>query len=309
MPGVGDLHDGLRPLMFAVAYRMTGSVTEAEDVVQEAFLRMHVAERAGTAADNAEAFATTVTTRVAIDALRRARRRKETYVGAWLPEPLVDVRRSDQDSVANDPAGLAERSETLSVAVLVLLEELGPVERAVFVLREALGYDYRHIASVVATSEANCRQICSRARRRIASARPAADTPRAPGSHVGDALVDALRRADVAGIEHLLSREVVLVADGGGQAPVVSRPVVGATAVARFLSGLMRRGARVGAQLSAVTANGGPAVLVRGPDDGVVAVLSLDVADGQIVALFNQVNPDKLRHLGPVGDLNALLGR
>ena len=316
MSDVGAHHDDLRPLMFSIAYRMTGSVAEAEDVVQDAFLRMHVTEQSGERIDNVEAYATTVTTRLAIDALRSARTQRERYVGTWLPEPILDSEMGVGTAPAvslrvADPEGSAERTETLSVAVLVLLEELGPVERAVFVLREALGDDYRDIARIVGKSEANCRQLYSRARRRLDASRPDRGTDpgtdRVVRSHVVDGFVEALREADVARLEDLLARDAVFVADGGGRAPAVVHPVEGATAVARFLAGLMRRGNRAGATATTASANGQPAVVVRGPDDGLLAVLSLDVADGRVVALQNQINPEKLRHLGPVGDLTALM--
>jgi RNA polymerase sigma factor (sigma-70 family) len=264
MSDVGTHHDELRPLMFSIAYRMTGSVAEAEDVVQDAFLRMHVTEQSGEPIDNVEAFATTVTTRLAIDALRSARTRRERYVGTWLPEPILEGAATAGPAPSAplstmDPAGSVERTETLSVAVLVLLEELGPVERAVFVLREALGDDYRDIARIVGKSEANCRQLYSRAKRRIEASRPDRGTD--PGadrimrSHVVDRFVEALQRADLAGLEDLLAGDAVFVADGGGRAPAVTHPVEGATAVARFLAGLMRRGMRAGTTATTAWAN------------------------------------------------------
>jgi RNA polymerase sigma factor (sigma-70 family) len=205
MPGTLANHDELRPLMFSIAYRMLGSVSEAEDTVQDAFERIYRAERAGTVVDNPEAFATTVTTRPAIDALRSARSRREHYVGSWLPEPLTEeAARQATGAVALvsrpgtgpglDPASQVEMDETLSTAVLVLMEQLAPVERAVFVLREVLGYEYRQIAEAVDKSEANCRQLYARAKRRIDSGRPEFDTDGVVRGHIVREFVTVLRR-------------------------------------------------------------------------------------------------------------------
>jgi len=221
-----------------------------------------------------EAFATTVTTRLAIDALRSARVRRERYVGPWLPEPLVaagDVVAAGTQ-LGPDPAEVVVRRESLSMAVLMLMEELGPVERAVYVLREALGLDYARIGEIVERSAAACRQLYSRSRRRLADATP-------PD------------------------------ADGDGRAPAIARPIEGASAVARFLVGLARRVNPLGVRLDVIEANGGPAVRARDCDGSWLAVMAVQEAHGQVVGLQNQLNPDKLTHLGPVGDLTALLTR
>ncbi|WP_232847707.1 RNA polymerase sigma factor SigJ [Occultella kanbiaonis] len=297
-------HDRLRPLMFAIAYRMLGSVTEAEDVVQEGFARLHGARDI----ESVEAYATTVTTRLAIDALRSARVRRERYVGSWLPEPLVTAGApvASGTSPAPDPADVAVRRESLSVAVLMLMEELGPVERAVYVLREAVGLDYPRIGEIVERSPQACRQVYSRARRRLAAASPP-DGAAADRRSVAEALVDALHREDVAGVEALLAADVRFHADGGGRAPAIAQPLEGAEAVARFLLGLARRGARFGLQLDVIEANGGPALRARGADGAWLAVMAVQVAGGRVMGLQNQLNPDKLAHLGPVGDLAALM--
>lgn len=316
MAGVVAAHDELRPLMFSIAYRMLGTVSEAEDTVQEAFERIYQAESDGTDVVNPEAFATTITTRLAIDTLRSARVRREHYVGSWLPEPLVaglspDVRTaaSRRDAVTSgaqgpDPAGQVVADETLSVAVLVLMEELGPVERAVFVLREVLGYDYPAIAQVVGKSEANCRQLYSRARRRIDARRPEFDTDRVARERVVEEFVDALHRADIDHLERLLVRDVVFVGDGGGKAPAVREPVAGSLRVARFLAGLSRQAERAGVQVVSVTANGGPAFLLV-LQRQVVGVLSLEVSGGRIIALRNLINPDKLQHLNRMAEAGS----
>lgn len=293
-------HDQLRPLMFSVAYRMLGSVTEAEDVVQDAFLRMHRSMLGGSRPESPEAYATTVATRLAIDTLRSARHRRETYVGPWLPEPLVE-------SDADDPAWQIEMDETVSLAFLVVLERLSPVERAVFLLRDVFGYAYGDVARVVGKSEANCRQQLLRARRHIDAARPRFETRSEEHRALTERFLTAVREGDVAGLERLLADDVVFHADGGGKAPAIQEPLYGVTRVVRFLTGLVRRGEPLGVRMEPAVANGQPALRLLGSDGALLGVLGLEIAGAQIVALRNQINPDKLRHLGPVGDLNALM--
>ncbi|KAA1424805.1 sigma-70 family RNA polymerase sigma factor [Mumia zhuanghuii] len=306
MLDLASAHDDLRPLMFSIAYRMLGSVAEAEDVVQEAFLKMHRHDRSTDGdsgsgrIDNLDAYATTVTTRIAIDTLRSARVRREQYVGPWLPEPIV----ATQDA---DPAHRLDQDETVTTAFLVVLEALSPTERAVFVLREVIGYSYADIAAVVDKSEANCRQILARAKRRISDAQLQSGPSREEADQLARELVAALAAADLNGLERLLATDVVFVGDGGGRAPAIQKPMVGVVAVARFLLGLMRAGEKFGVLLEISDANGQPALLTRAGDGALVGVLSIDVADGRIVALRNVLNPDKLGHLGPVGDLWELL--
>ncbi|WP_328531461.1 RNA polymerase sigma-70 factor [Nocardioides sp. NBC_00368] len=292
-------HDGLRPLMFSIAYRMLGSVAEAEDIVQEAFMRMHRSTQESGEVDNLDAYATTVTTRIAIDTLRSARHRREQYVGPWLPEPILV---SDED-----PSHRIELDETVSTAFLVLLESLTPVERAVFVLREVMGYDYEDIAPIVDKSATNCRQIFTRARKRIADGTPRFEPSAERRDQLAAQFVAALSASDVSGLERLLADDVVFVADGGGRAPAIQKPMLGAVAVARFLLGLMRQGERFGVRLEISHANGQPAMLTRGADGALLGVIALDVDGGRIVRMHNVLNPDKLGHLGEVGDLFALL--
>lgn len=327
---VAGLHDELRPLMFSIAYRMLGSVAEAEDVVQEAFLRIHRRARAGEQVETPDAYATTITTRLAIDALRSAKRRRESYVGDWLPEPVLD---SDAD-----PARRIEMDETVTVAFLVVLERLTPVERAVFLLREVFGYGYRDIADVVRKSEANCRQLMNRARRRLeqppvlshgkpgggptalrggsprsdrhgGSPRPGArgESPER-GAKLSEVFRAALQGGDLAELERILAEDVIFYADGGGKAPAVRKPLHGAPKVARFLISLARVGGRAGVRYDIERVNGQPGLRVRSADGEVLSVLTLHVVGDRVAALHNQINPDKLTHLGPVGDLSALLG-
>lgn len=300
MTDLAEVHDNLRPLMFSIAYRMLGSVTEAEDVVQDAFLRLHRSMRDGVRIESPEAYATTVTTRLAIDSLRSARVRRERYVGPWLPEPLVV-------SAEIDPAHRVESDETVSTAFLVLLESLNPVERAVFVLREVFGYEYAEITPIVNKSVANCRQIFTRAKRRIDERRPRFDASQEHKDRLAAQFRAAIAEGDVAGLERLLADDVVLVADGGGRAPAIREPLRGSTRVARLVLGLTRQAEKFNMQVDLVTANGQPAIQARSATGDQLGVMTLDVLDGQIVRIHNLINPDKLRHLGPVGDLYALL--
>ena len=289
----------LRPLMFSIAYRVLGSVADAEDVVQEASLRLHERSRSGEPIERPEAFASTVATRLAIDALRSARRRHEVYLGTWLPEPLPD---DDQD-----PAHRVERDETLSFAVLAVLERLGPVERAVFLLREVFVMDYADIAAIVERDEAACRQILHRARARIADGRPRSQTDATRDAALLDTFFAALEAGDVDALVGVLADDVAFYADGGGKAPAVRHPLHGAVTVARFLAGLVRRGERMHVRMDRTSMNGDAALRVSGPDGATLSLLMVHVDGDRISVVGNQLNPDKLRHLGRVGDLNALL--
>ena len=289
----------LRPLMFSIAYRMLGSVTEAEDVVQDAYLRLHERSLAGDVIDRPEAYASTVATRLAIDALRSARHNREIYTGTWLPEPLPD-----DDA---DPAHRIERDETLSFAFLTVLERLGPVERAVFLLREVFEFEYVDIAAIVERDEAACRQIMHRARDRVADGRRRFEADASRDAALVDSFFSALDAGDVDALADLLADDVVFYADGGGKAPAVRHPLHGAVAVARFLAGLVRRGAGMRVRLDRIAVNGEAALRVSSSDGATLSVLMVHVDDGRVSVVGNQLNPDKLRHLGPVGDLNALV--
>ncbi len=285
----------LRPLMFSVAYRMLGSVTEAEDVVQEAFLRLYA-----TAPDDLrspEAYAVTVTTRLAIDVLRVARYRRERYVGPWLPEPLAESEEAG-------PAWRLEMDETVSVAFLALLERLSPVQRAVFLLREVFGYQYPEIAVVIGKNEATCRQAFRRARHYLHD-RPRFETSTAERDRLVGRFLAAARDGDLRGLEAMLAGDVVFYGDGGGKAPAVRKPVRGAAQVGRFLLGLARQASHLGFRLEPVRVNGELGARASSRDGAILGVLSLGIRDGRILAIYNQVNPDKLGHLGTAGDLTA----
>jgi RNA polymerase sigma-70 factor (TIGR02957 family) len=274
--------EGLRPLMLSIAYRMVGSFSEAEDLVQEAFLRLHQEGEV----DNPKAWLTTVTTRLAIDHLRSARVRREQYPGTWLPEP-----------VAADPApDAAVRAESLSLAVLVLLESLTPVERAVFVLRDVFDYGYDEIAEIVGKSEANCRQLASRARRYVDERRPRFEPSREQRDELVRRIVAALQEGETEPLVELLADDVAFYGDGGGKAPAVGRPVAGADAVARMLAGFGRVGVRRGVAIEAVEFNGETGL--AGYEDGrLIAVWAFEISGGAVQAIHGVVNPDKLRHL------------
>lgn len=298
MTGSGVAFGELRPLMFSIGYRMLGSVTEAEDVVQEAFLRLHASAPDGVRSP--EAYAVTVTTRLAIDALRSARHRREQYVGAWLPEPLVASEEAN-------PARQIEMDETVSVAFLVLLERLSPVERAVFLLREVFGYQYSEVAAVTGRGEATCRQVFRRARQHIQHGRIRFQVSAADRDRLAGRFFAAARDGDLAGLEAVLAEDVVFYGDGGGRAPAVRKPVRGPGQVARFILGLAGQASRLGFRLDSMAVNGQPGAMVSSPDRGILAVLSLEIRDDRITAIYNQINPGKLGHLGTVGDLTALL--
>lgn len=294
--------DEFRPLMFSIAYRMIGSVSDAEDVVQEAFLRMARASGSpddpGAAAPiiTAKAYLTTVTTRLAIDHLRSARVRRESYVGAWLPEPLV----TDTEP---DPAEHVEMSDSLSMAFLVLLETLSPVERAVFLLREAFGYDYDEIATIVEKSEANCRQIFTRARRHIEQGRPRFDSSRSQREEVVRRFLAAADGADMNQLLTVLAPDAVFYADGGDKSPGLKRPMHGREQIARFVAGLFRRGHTMQVSVQPLWVNGQPGIITLDSDGRVLNVLACDVLDGVVQSVHLVGNPDKLDHLGPVSDL------
>jgi RNA polymerase sigma-70 factor (ECF subfamily) len=277
---VTDAFEQLRPLAFSIAYRMLGSVAEAEDVVQEAFLRMHRSEDV----EHPKAFVSTVVTRLAIDQLRSARARRETYPGPWLPEPLLTDSRPDDDSV--------------SMALMVTLESLSPVERAVFLLHDVFDYGYDEIAEIVGKSRDNCRQIALRARKHVESRRPRFEPSREQREKLAARFFDAVREGDLDGLVTLLAEDAVITGDGGGKASALPRPLVGAEKIAPVLMGFMRIADRRGYELEFVEVNGQPGALVR-EDGAVVAAMSVDVADGHVVAVNSVVNPDKLRHLRP----------
>jgi RNA polymerase sigma-70 factor (TIGR02957 family) len=298
-----DLLAELRPRAFAIAYRMLGSVAEAEDVVQEALLRLHGALGRGERIESPRAYVATVATRLAIDQLRSARARRERYTGEWLPEPLV----TDD---AGDPARRAEMADSLSLAFLVLLESLSPEQRAVLLLHDVFDYGYDEIAQIVGKSEDNTRQLASRARRHVAERRPRFETSREQREALAVRFFAAARDGDLAGLETLLAHDVELHGDGGGKVPALARPIRGRSRVARTLLAWIRQGARIaGASIRRVEVNGQPGALLLDGEGALIGVWALEIADGEIKSMRSIVNPDKLQHLGTVADVRSLLAR
>jgi RNA polymerase sigma-70 factor (ECF subfamily) len=296
-----QLLDELRPVAFAIAYRMLGSVSEAEDVVQEALLRVHQTLESGERIASPRAFVATVTTRLAINELRSARARREQYVGEWLPEPIITDGR-------DDPAQHAETADSLSVAMLVLLESLSPEQRAVLLLHDVFDYGYPEIAEIVGKSQDNVRQLATRARRHVEVGRPRFQTTEEQRDELTRRFFAAAEKGDLAGLEALLTHDVELTGDGGGKVPALARSLQGRNRVARALTNWFRLAGRLpDISIRLVEVNGGPGALYLDPEQRVIGVLSLEVVDGQIAGINSIVNPDKLAHLGPVGDLKALL--
>jgi RNA polymerase sigma-70 factor (TIGR02957 family) len=294
------LLDELRPFAFAIAYRMLGSVSEAEDVVQEALLRVHRALEGGQPIASPRAFVATVTTRLAINELRSARARREEYVGEWLPEPIITDGH-------DDPAQHAEMADSLSLAMLVLLESLSPEQRAALLLHDVFDYDHAQIAQIIGKSEDNVRQIARRARRKVEQRRPRFRTTREQRDELARRFFQAAEQGDLAGLEALLAHDVELTGDGGGRVPALARTLRGRNRVARTLANWFRLGALLpGASLRPVEVNGGPGALSLDAQQRLIAVLALDITDGQITSINGIVNPDKLAHLGPVGDFTSL---
>jgi RNA polymerase sigma-70 factor (TIGR02957 family) len=295
-----ELLDELRPRAFSIAYRMLGSVTEAEDVVQEALLRLHGVLEAGEEIEVPEAYLATVVTRLGIDRLRSAQMRRETYVGEWLPEPVVTGGLAD-------PATQAEMSDSLSLAFLVLLERLSPEQRAVFLLREVFDYGYDAIAEIVGKSEPACRQLAVRARRHIEQGRPRFEASRQEHDQLARRFMTATQTGDLEELEALLAHDVALHGDGGGKVRAITQPVFGRRRVARMLVTWMRvvGGVVEGFSIRPVEVNGQPGALGLDGQQRIIYAMSLDIAEGQVQGIRSIVNPDKLRHLGPLSDLLA----
>jgi RNA polymerase sigma-70 factor (ECF subfamily) len=304
-------------LLFSIAYQMLGSVMDAEDCVQEAFLQWHASAQAETI-EHPGAYLCTLVTRRCIDLLRSARMQRETYVGLWLPEPLVD---------ALDPSALSERSETLSIAVLLLLEHLSPIERAVFLLRQVFDYDYTEIAAIVGKSAENCRQIMHRARRHVAANTSQARPTHAHQQQVFTLFLQACMQGEMSGLLQVLSHDIVLHADGGGQVSAARNPIAGSERVARYLFGLQQKFlSLVQVVFHPALVNGQPGLVgylqeeldgPPGPEEvnrekrrllsawwqqgmtpgSAIFVMALTCRDGQIQQIDIIANPQKLRHI------------
>lgn len=284
-----------RPRLLGLGYRMLGDLHEAEDLVQEAYLRWFQGDR--DEVQSPEAWLLTVVSRLAVDRLRRAATARESYVGPWLPEPVA-TDEADRD---------VARAQDLSIAMLLMLERLAPEERAAFLLREVFDEPYDRIAEIVGTSEQNARQLAARARRHVEERRPRFETSREQQAELATRFFAAAEDGDLEGLEELLAHDVVFRGDGGGKAPAAPRAIHGRAKVARVLIAGWRALAGFSVTTRRAEVNGQPGALFLDPEGRLISVAILDVAEGQIQGVSAIVNPDKLRHLGPVGDVRALL--
>ena len=300
---IDALYDEVRPTAFGIAYRMLGSVAEAEDVVQEALLRLHRALETDDRIESPRAYVATVATRLAIDQLRSARVQRETYVGEWLPEPIV----TDESA---DPAQQAEMADSLSVAFLVMLESLSPEQRAALLLHDVFDYGYAEIAEIVGKSEDNARQLAARARRHVGERRPRFETSKQQRDELARRFFGAAEEGDLGALEALLAHDVELRGDGGGKVPALARALSGRSRVAKTLLAWMRVRARIpGTHIRQVEVNGQPGGLFLDAEGRLVGVMALEIAGGQVRGVNSVVNPDKLRHVGPLGDWRAMLAQ
>jgi RNA polymerase sigma-70 factor (ECF subfamily) len=282
----------LRPLLFAIAYRILGSVSEAEDAVQETWLRW---DSSATQARSVKAFLSATVTRISIDVLRSARRQRETYPAPWLPEPVLEERYED-------PARAAELADSLSTAALLLLERLTPLDRAVFVLRDVFGFDFTEIAAAIDRSETACRQLAVRARRHMDQGRPRFQADAEGQEALAARFLNALRDGDVEHLKELLAADVQAIGDAGGKAPALANAVTGADKVARVLAAVFPPLATIGATVQARTINGQPGAILHDRDGKIINTITLDILEEQIQTIRFVLSPDKLAHLGPVAD-------
>ncbi|MGW7406078.1 RNA polymerase sigma-70 factor [Streptomyces sp. NPDC054833] len=287
----------LRPLLFSIAYRILGSVSEAEDAVQEAWLRY---EASPTPPISAKAYLSAVVTRISINTLRSARVRREEYVGPWFPEPLLT-------DPYEDPERSAQLADSVSMAALLLLERLTPLERAVFVLREVFEFGFPDIASAVGRSEAACRQLVVRARRHMNAGRPRFEADRRERDELALRFFDAFAKGDVEALREWLAADVRMVADSGGKAPQWARGFYGVDHVSRVLATLLPPFVRIGGVVEPHQVNGQPGAIFRDRDGKVLNTWTLDILDGRIQTIRTVSNPDKLGHVGPVADAWAVL--
>ena len=309
-----EAFDELRPLLFAIAYRMLGSVTEAEDIVQEAFLRYHRVTSGGgpegpSKPESPKAYLSAVTTRLCIDHARSARVRRETYVGQWLPEPvLTDPAAPGSARLAGaDPASLAEQSDTMSMAFLLLLERLSPVERAVFLLHDVFSYGYDEVASIVGRSEDACRQLGYRARKHVAAGQRRFEASRRKSTELAERFFAAMAAGDMDGLVSMLAADAVVVGDAGTTKPAWPRPIVGRDKIGKLFAALGSQLDEVGGTIRPAGVNGQPGALFLAADGRLISVMALEIEDDRVVGARSVINRDKLRHLGPLADMPGLL--
>jgi RNA polymerase sigma-70 factor, ECF subfamily len=289
-PGVLDrAYAELRPLLLSIAYQMVGAVGEAEDIAQEAFLRFHRAVAEGTQIDSPKAWLSTVTTRLAINHVKSARVRREAYVGTWLPEPLLT-------GTVPDVAGQVETADALSMAFMVLLERLSPVERAVFLLRDVFDFGFDEIADIVGKSEDNCRQIAVRARRHVQDQKPRFEASRKRRDELAQRFFEAVGGGKTDQLVDLLAADVVVYTDGGGKGPAFPQPIYGRDHVTRLFSSY-RPESLGSVEARSADINGQPGKVFFDAESRAVLVIALDIAGGQVIAVRTITNPEKLRHL------------
>lgn len=282
-----DTFEAHRRHLLGLAYRMLGSVAEAEDAVQDAYLRWHRTER--TAVEDAKAFLSRTVARLCLDRLRAVRARREIYVGPWLPEPLLDA-----DALAADTA--SEYAADLSVGLMLALERLSPLERAAFLLHDVFDVDFAEVAGLLDRSEAACRQLAARARSHVRDARPRFPVPPEHGARLVTAFIDAVRQADAGALAKLLAADAVLHSDGGGRKAAALNPILGRDRIARFFAGIATKFPDVVAAQRAATINGLPGLILT-ETDGSLQTMAFEVADEEITAIYFVRNPDKLGHL------------
>jgi RNA polymerase sigma-70 factor (ECF subfamily) len=298
-----ETFESLRPRLFGIAYRMLGSACDAEDIVQETYLRYQRALDEGVVINSLRAYLSAAVTRLSIDHLRSARARREQYVGIWLPEPVLADAHEPEESALDGHA------DSLSMAFLLVLERLGPVERAAFLLHEVFDYGYPEISRIVGKSEANCRQLIARARLRVRAERPRYEATAQQRDALAAGFFASVESGDLNGLVKLLAQDIVVYGDGGGKAPQWSKPISGAIAVGKLFVGLGRQMTALGLRLERALVNGQPGAVVRDDVGRLVNVFALDIDATSIRAIRSIINPDKLRHLGPVADIGGLLSR
>jgi RNA polymerase sigma-70 factor (ECF subfamily) len=295
-----ETFESLRPLLFSIAYRMLASVSDAEDTVQDAFLRYQHALTEGVRIESTKSYLCAMVTRLAIDHLRSARARRETYVGQWLPEPVV----TDGDGGAPSDS---ERAESISMAFLLLLERLKPVERAVFLLHDVFGYEFSEIAAIVGKTEDNCRQLAARARKHVEAERPRFEPSLELRDDLARRFFAAVSSGNVDALMPMIAADAVVYGDGGGKVPQWSKPIIGRDRVAQLLAGVGARLGELGGSMQFHEINGQPGAMVFDREARLVNVFALDVVDGVVHTVRSVINPDKLRHLGPLADVRSLL--
>jgi RNA polymerase sigma-70 factor (ECF subfamily) len=279
-----ETFEAMRPRLFGIAYRMLETRADAEDAVQESWFRLNRARAGHQGVDSVEGFLVTTITRICIDELKSARVKRERYVGPWLPEPILTEGPRAEAEV--------DRHEALSLALLQVLDRLDPLERAVFLLREAFSYPYEEVARIVGKREDHCRQIAHRAATRVRAERPRVEADAAAHRRLLTAFITAAEEGDLPGLESLLTEDVVAVSDGGGKATAATRPIHGPDRVARFIAGVTAKGAP-GAEVALVELNGLPGAVVR-LDGEVIVAMSLDVQGDRIRRIYIVRNPEKL---------------